>query len=309
MKDEGGVVEDVRGRVFLTDLLPRRIVSLVPSITETLFDFGCADRLIARTDYCVHPAETSRIPSIGGTKNPDLGAIRSLQPDLVFANQEENRKADVDVLEASGIPVFLTFPCSVSQAIEDLDKIAALLDVSPTAREIILPIRKMARNLRSHVRPFVSVFVPIWRDPWMTFNAETFVHDLLSVLGLHNVFADRDRRYPLAADLDRAEPKSVDGRDTRYPRVTLEEVAARRPQRVLLPDEPYVFGQADADEVARALDLPDACVRLIDGSWLFWHGTRMRHALSELTFVRFFDLTSVRQGGHPSAVAPEANLK
>ncbi|MGH2592454.1 MAG: helical backbone metal receptor [Anaerolineae bacterium] len=294
----GDVITDVRGRVFPLDSPARRIVSLAPSITETLFDFGCADRLIGRTDYCVHPAETSRVPSLGGTKNPDLDAIRSLQPDLVFANQEENRKAGVDALEASGIPVFLTFPRSVSQAIEDLDKIAALLDVSPTAREIILPIRKMARNLRSHVRPFVSVFVPIWRDPWMTFNAETFAHDLLSVLGLHNVFADRNRRYPLAADLDRAEPKSVDGRDTRYPRVTLEEIAARRPQRVLLPDEPYVFGQSDADEVARALDLPGERVWLIDGSLLFWHGTRMRRALADLPTIVY---------GLP--IAPEHNLR
>jgi len=295
------MVEDARGKVFSTNLPARRIVSLVPSITETLFDLGCAGRLIARTDYCVHPAEAIHIPSVGGTKNPDLDAIRWLRPDLVFANQEENRKADVEALAASGIPVFLAFPRSVAQAIEDLERIAALLDVSPTAREIIVSIKRAARNLRSHVRPFVSVFVPIWRDPlraepveaWMTFNAETFAHDLLSTLGLYNVFADRHRRYPLAADLGRAGAKPAEGRDTRYPRVTLDEVAARRPQLVLLPDEPYVFGPADAGEVAHALNLPGERVRLIDGSLLFWHGTRLGRALADL----------------PAMVAAEANIE
>ncbi len=284
---------DFRGKVFSADRPPQRIVSLVPSITESLFDFACADRLVARTDYCMHPAEAGAIPSIGGTKNPDRVAIRALQPDLVFANQEENRQADVEALEASGLRVFLTFPRSVSQAIDDLARIAALLGVDSTGHELTLSIRKMARNLRSHLRPFVSVFVPIWRDPpraepveaWMTFNAETFAHDLLVTLGLHNVFADRDRRYPLAADLKRAEVRPAAGRDTRYPRVTLDEVAARRPQLVLLPDEPYIFRQSDADDLARALDLPADRVRLIDGSLLFWHGTRMRRALAELPAV------------------------
>ncbi len=254
----------------------------MPSITETLFDFGCAERLIARTDYCIRPAEAGRIPSVGGTKNPDLDAIRSLQPDLVFANQEENRKADVEALDASGVRVFLVFPRSVAQAIEDLDKIATLLHASPAARDIVLTIKKMARNLRSRVRPCVPVFVPIWRDPWMTFNAETFAHDLLRTLGGFNVFADRDRRYPLAADLARAAAQPAPGRDTRYPRVSLAEAAARRPQLAWLPDEPYAFQRADADEVAQALDLPGDRVRLIDGSLLFWHGTRLRRALAEL---------------------------
>lgn len=282
MKDESGdQVRDVRGRVFSLPCPPRRIVSLVPSITETLFDFGCADRLVARTDYCVRPAEASRIPSIGGTKNPNLDLARALQPDLVFANQEENRGSDVAALEASGIPVFLTFPRAIAQAVTDLENIAALLGVSEVAREMIAAIKRAARNRRSHVRPFVPVFVPIWRDPWMTFNADTYAHDVLAAHGLYNVFADRDRRYPLAADLGRGEAKFAEGRDTRYPRVTLEEADARRPGLALLPDEPYRFTQTDAGDVARALGLPPNCVQLIDGSLLFWHGTRMLRTLTE----------------------------
>lgn len=282
MKDKGDDhIRDVRGRAVVLPSSPRRIVSLVPSITETLFDFGCADRLMARTDFCIRPAETARVPSVGGTKNPDLDFVRALRPDLAFANQEENREPDVAALEASGIPVFLTFPRSIAQAVADLEKFATLLDAGEDAREMIASIKRAARNRRSHVRPFVPVFVPIWRDPWMTFNADTFAHDMLAAHGLYNVFADRDRRYPLAADLGLGAAKSADGRDTRYPRVTLEEAAARRPGLVLLPDEPYPFTQTDAGDVARALDLPAERVRLIDGGLLFWHGTRMRRSLAE----------------------------
>jgi ABC-type Fe3+-hydroxamate transport system substrate-binding protein len=285
MKGESdGRIRDIRGRAFSLPSSPRRIVSLVPSITETLFDFGCADRLIARTDFCVRPAEAARVPSAGGTKNPNLDLIRGLQPDLVFANREENRRSDVDALEASGIPVFLTFPRDIAQAVADLEKIGRLLGVSEAARELIAAITRAARNRRSHVRPFVSVFVPIWRDPWMTLNADTFAHDVLAAHGLYNVFADRDRRYPLAADLGYGEARSAEGRDTRYPRVTLEAVDARRPSLVLLPDEPYRFTRTDAGDLARALGLSPDCVRLIDGSLLFWHGTRMLRALTSGEF-------------------------
>lgn len=286
-------VEDIRGRKFEAGFSAQRLVSLVPSITETLFDFGCAERLVARTDYCVHPAAAQHILSIGGTKNPDLDAIRALRPHLVFANQEENRKASVDALEANGIPVFLTFPRTVAQAISDLQKIATLLGVYSTAYEIVESITELLRHLKQRERSTVPVFVPIWReslktqpgDVWMTFNAETYTHDLLSVLGLHNVFASRERKYPLAADLNRAEAEETlaAGRDTRYPRVTLDEVAAQRPDLVLLPDEPYEFGDVDADDIAATLELPREQVHLIDGSLLFWHGTRMRRALRGLT--------------------------
>jgi hypothetical protein len=116
----------------------------------------------------------------------------------------------------------------------------------------------------------------------MTFNADTFAHDLLLKLNLINIFAKRERRYPLAADLHRAEAKLIEGRDTRYPRVTLAEVADAQPQLVLLPDEPYVFGEKHAQDLVDALKLPRERIHLIDGSLLFWHGARMLRAFDEL---------------------------
>src|SRR5262249_43166653 len=132
-------------------------------------------------------------------------------------------------------------------------------------------------------------FVPIWRDPWMTFNRHTFMHDLLAACGAENVFADRERHYPLQADLGNADPlpandPRIAGRDTRYPRITLEEVVAAQPDIVLLPDEPYKFTQTDVDEIAK-LDIPAARneqIHLVDGSLLTWHGTRIAYALHEL---------------------------
>jgi ABC-type Fe3+-hydroxamate transport system substrate-binding protein len=123
----------------------------------------------------------------------------------------------------------------------------------------------------------------------MTVNRDTYMHDLLHTIGVENVFADRERRYPLAADLGTAEPIPADDprvreRDVRYPRVSLDEIVAMQPEVVLLPDEPYVFTQADADEIAR-LDIPAAKngqIYLVEGSLLTWHGTRIAYALRDL---------------------------
>jgi len=133
------------------------------------------------------------------------------------------------------------------------------------------------------------VFVPIWSDPLMTFNQDTYIHDLLRVCGGNNVFAERDRKYPLAADVGDADPYSQDdprvmGRDTRYPRVTLDEVVAAQPDIILLPSEPYGFTEADIATFA-ALDVPAAKnkqIKLVDGSYLTWHGTRVAYALNAI---------------------------
>ena len=135
-------------------------------------------------------------------------------------------------------------------------------------------------------------FVPIWRDPWMTINKHTYIHDVLRVCGGENVFADRERHFPLAADLGTAEslaandPRVAD-RDTRYPRISLEEIIAAQPEIVLLPDEPYAFSDLDAAGFAD-LDIPAArsnAIYVVDGSLLSWHGTRIAYALRELPAI------------------------
>ncbi len=273
------------------DYVPQRVVSLVPSMTESLFDLNLGSRVIGVTDYCTRPAEgVRRLPRLGGTKNPNIEAIVALRPDLVIMNQEENRRADAEALQAAGIPTWVTHPNTVREA---LDLLWTIMDVfeepSMVPRVRLIEVAyEWTLGVTKEQTP-KRVLVPIWRDPWMTFNRETYIHDLLSTCGAENVFADRVRRYPLRADLGLAEALPADDprlqdRDTRYPRITLEEVVAAQPEIVLLPDEPYVFTQADADEIAR-LDIPAARngqIHLVDGSLLTWHGTRIAYALRDL---------------------------
>jgi len=271
---------------------PHQVVSLVPSITESLFDLGVGDRVVAVTDYCVHPvAGVAALPKIGGTKNPDLDRIIALQPDLVFANQEENRREDVEALRAAGIPVWVTFPHTVNEAMNLLWAIMDVFDQPGMVHRVRLieqTVDFVERIGMTRTQP-CRVFVPIWYDPLMTFNHETFIHDLLRVCGGQNVFAERERLYPLAADLGQspafaADDPRVSGRDTRYPRVTWDEVEAAQPDVILLPSEPYTFIDAHVPEFAK-LDVPAAHngqIHLVDGSLLTWHGTRIAHALTVL---------------------------
>jgi ABC-type Fe3+-hydroxamate transport system substrate-binding protein len=133
------------------------------------------------------------------------------------------------------------------------------------------------------------VFVPIWYDPLMTANGDTYLHDVLRVCGGANVFADRERQFPLKADLGQVEPLSPDdvrvqGRDTRYPRITMDEIVAAQPDVILLPSEPFLFTDAHV-ELFRELDVPAAKqdrIHLVDGTLLTWHGTRVAHAFDQL---------------------------
>lgn len=263
---------------------PMRIVSLVPSDTYSLARLGLSSRIIGRTDYCVEPPElAARVPAIGGTKNPRVEEILDLSPDLVIANQEENSRSDIEALRKAGVPVLVSFPKSVAEGISHLARLAEVLGVSssPEVAELLARGRAMCKEaeaLRCAQRP-LRVFCPIWMDPLMTIHGDTFISDMLDLAGGFNVFSDRARRYPLAADLGRAQPlppEKVEGRDTRYPRVTLEEVCDRAPEVVLLPDEPHPFSPEDA-RVFQALDIPAARSQAIvfcKGKDICWPGAQ-----------------------------------
>ncbi|MAU10904.1 MAG: ABC transporter substrate-binding protein [Anaerolineaceae bacterium] len=245
---------------------PRRIVSLIPSMTETLFDLNLGERVVGRTDYCTRPEErVSAIPSIGGPKNPNISAILSLQPDLVIANHEENRKQDVEALEAAGITVWVTYPRTVDDVFVLLwDVMNALEETSMVPRVRLIEYQyDWVKGLFLDEKDLPRVFVPIWKNPLMTISSDTYMHDLLAVCGGENVFADQEARYP---------------------QITLADVEASQPDIVLLPEEPYAFTETDAAEFGR-LDIPAAKtqqIHLVDGSLLSWHGTRIAYALEKL---------------------------
>jgi ABC-type Fe3+-hydroxamate transport system substrate-binding protein len=246
---------------------PERIVSLVPSVTETLFALGLGNRVVGVTDWCLHPAaELASIARVRGTKNPDLAAIERLSPDLVLANLEENREIDVRRLRSRGITVWVDFPCSVAEVAAQVGWLARLGAPADRARALVESLERAAAEARTRrpARP-LRCFVAVWKDPWMTLSAATYAHDLLDHLGFANVFAD-------ATD--------------RYPRVGLDEVAARDPEVVLLPDEPYRF---TADEARALREGPLAAtaaaqagaIRVVDGTLAFWPGPRTVRALTD----------------------------
>jgi len=273
---------------------PKRVVSLVPSLTESLFDLGLGSSLVGVTDYCIYPPEAANLPRLGGTKNPRLKEILALKPDLVMANWEENTRQTVESLEAAGVAVWVTFPRSVAESMEVLWKIAELY----RSQEAVLRLKNLEVALdwtssAAAESDTLRCFCPIWQDQtqagllwWMTFNSHTYCHDLLHILGGQNVFADRERRYPLEADLGLASPIDAGEADTRYPHVTLQEVLQAQPEVILLPSEPFSFDEAHRQQIvallASTLAVQTGRVHLVDGSLITWHGTRLARALREL---------------------------
>lgn len=286
-------VRDDMGREVILARPPRRIVSLVPSDTYTLFAIGAGERVVGRTGFCVLPAgQVEALPSVGGTKDVDPDAVMALEPDLVVANQEENARAPLEELARRGAPLFVSFVRRVAEGVAHMARLARMLGLArePAAADLARRAYQLLRpeaEIEAAAAAMPRAFVPIWKDPLMTFHQDTYASDLLLQIGCANAFADRERRYPLAADLGRRSPLPTDrmgDRDTRYPRVTIDEVIARAPDVVLLPDEPHRFDEADVEWIG-GLDLPAArrgAVALADGKDLFWYGARAVEALPRL---------------------------
>jgi ABC-type hemin transport system substrate-binding protein len=233
---------------------PQRIVSLVPSLTELVWWFGLSDRLVGRTTFCTEPSGyVDRIPRIGGTKNPAIEKILALAPDLVITNREENRREDVEALEAAGLDVLLTDPTTVSGAVEMVVELGERLGCPGRARELAEETRRELEVPPPARRP--RVFVAIWKTPLLGLGCESYGHSVLEAAGADNVLGGRPR----------------------YPETSLAEVAELRPDLVLLPDEPYPFKPADCAAFAAA-----APARIVSGQLLWWYGPRMPAALREL---------------------------
>jgi ABC-type Fe3+-hydroxamate transport system substrate-binding protein len=277
-------VFDDRRRSLAFAAPPKRVVSLVPSDTLNVAALGCAGALVGCTDYCELPADVvARLPRVGGTKNPRLDEVVALLPDLVIANQEENTRGDLEALAQRGVRVYVAFPRRVADGLAHLARLARILgvDADGDVKRLLACAyqeHRAAEDARKGARA-VRAFCPIWMKPLMTIHGDTFISDMLDLCGAANVFADRERRYPLAADTGSAAPlpaEQVGQRDVRYPRVTLDEVVARAPEIVLLPDEPHPFTEEDAN-VFRALDIPAArrgAVVRTSGKDLCWYGAR-----------------------------------
>jgi ABC-type Fe3+-hydroxamate transport system substrate-binding protein len=246
---------------------PQRIISLVPSWTETLFAMGLGSEVVGVTRFCVEPADAvASIAKIGGTKNPDLRAIEKLQPDFVIANAEENRREDVEKIREHGVAVFTTYPKTIPGAVDSILKLGTALrresEANVMAREIVRNVSGIEASVGVWSKLPFRVFCPIWKNPWMAFNADTYAHDVLRMLGFNNIFASAGERYPTT---------------------TLAEAIERKPDIVLLPDEPYEFKDRDIEELKKVL--PAALARrvmLVSGRDLHWYGVHMVKGLMTL---------------------------
>jgi ABC-type Fe3+-hydroxamate transport system substrate-binding protein len=231
-----------------------RVVSLVPSATETLLALGITP--VACTRFCEQP----RLPTVGGTKNPDVAAIVALAPDLVVVNNEENRVEDANALAAAGVTLHDMSPRSVADVGPE---VVALCERLGLAVPMPFGADDYDAWLASVLSPrWFDAFVAVWRRPWMSLATDTYGSSLLDLLGVDNVFSD-----------------SLD----RYPEVTLSEVAARAPNLIVLPSEPYAFAERHAEEI-RA-EVPGVPIVFVDGRDLFWWGIRTPAAADRLRAV------------------------
>jgi len=230
---------DDTGRAVEVPDAVERVVSIVPSLTESIAATA-PGLLVGATDWCTHPADLD-VVRVKGTKNPDVGAITELRPDVVLANAEENREPDLDALRAAGLAVWVTDVRTVDGAFTSLARMVSAcglrrpewIDEAASAWAAVRPFEPRRRAV-----------VPIWRRPWMAVGSDTFTGAVLARLGVDNVLADSPERYP---------------------RIALDELPDA--DLVVLPDEPYRFAADDGPEA-----FPGVPAALVSGRHLTWYG-------------------------------------
>lgn len=239
---------------------PQKIISLVPSLTELLFDFGLGDKVIGRTRFCIHPKKAvTDVPVIGGTKNPRVEDILSLEPDLIIANKEENRKTDIEQLEID-TEVMVTDIRTIEEALISIYDIANRVGVPDKARKLIAEIQQEMDHIPDE--PALRTAYFIWREPWMTVGNDTYIHSVLSRWNLQNVYEQK----------------------TRYPNTTLQELADKAPELIILSSEPYPFKEKHIKEVGSVC--PKSNIVLANGEWFSWYGSRMAASFKQLNIFR-----------------------
>jgi ABC-type Fe3+-hydroxamate transport system substrate-binding protein len=244
---------DMTGREVLLPRIPKRIVSLVPSQTELLHDLGLEDEVVGITKFCVHPEAWFRSKTrVGGTKQVHTGRVAALSPDLILANREENTKEQVEALSKIS-PVWVSDIRTLEDALMMISHVGCICDRRAKARDIAEAIQGGFDTLQPPPAR-KRVAYGIWQHPWMWAGRDTFISDLLRRIGYRNVL-----------------------QDTRYPELSLADLALLRPDLVLLSSEPYPFREAHIAAVREAI--PGADVRLVDGEMFSWYGSRLVHAV------------------------------
>lgn len=237
---------------YIPQQAPKRIISLVPSQTELLHDLGLEEEVIGITKFCVHPEKWFRTKTrIGGTKTIDIEKIKQLQPDLIIANKEENEKEQVEALQSIA-PVWMSDIHTLEDALQMIRIVGDITFRKEQAAHIAATIAKNFSAL--HPIQEQSALYLIWRKPWMTIGKDTFIHHMMSHIGLRNVYEDLGR----------------------YPEISEEDMKDRNPSLVLLSSEPYPFKEQHIAELQRIL--PEAKIILVDGEMFSWYGSRLLYS-------------------------------
>lgn len=243
---------DQLGRRVLLPDTPKRIVSLVPSQTELLFDLGLDEAVVGITKFCIHPQKWFQTKTkVGGTKNCNIALIRSLQPDLIIANKEENTQEQIEAMSAFA-PVWVSDIVTYADAVNMIGLVGKILNSEAKAMQLIATIDKAFQQLPPHPVQ-TSVAYLIWKEPFITIGADTFIHTILSLAGYRNVFADR----------------------LRYPEISITDIQLKAPRLLFLSSEPYPFRQKHIGEL-QAL-LPGTRIHLVNGEMFSWYGSRLQH--------------------------------
>lgn len=233
---------------------PQRIISLVPSQTELLFDLGLGERVVGITKFCIHPETWFKTKHrVGGTKKVDFGKLRALKPDLIIGNKEENERKDIEQLVRE-FPVWMSDVRDLSGALEMINGIGVLVGSPERAAELSRRITEGFNSIRPLDEPLTVAYF-IWRDPFMVAGHGTFINDMLRRCGLVNVF-DED--------------------DARYPEISPRDLAEADPDIILLSSEPYPFKEQHMAELN--MICPGTPVRIVDGELFSWYGSRLLHS-------------------------------
>lgn len=234
--------------------LPRRIISLVPSQTELLYDLGLEDKIVGLTKFCVHPSERVKgVSKIGGTKNIKTELIRSLAPDLVIANKEENVKEQVEAL-AIDFPVWISDVHDLGSALEMINHVGQITGQSTTAARLANDIAAGFDSIEKANGTKHTAAYLIWKDPWMTAGGDTFISKMMGKAGFENIFASYDR----------------------YPSISLSDISEKKPDLILLSSEPYPFKEVHIPLLQECC--LSAKVIVVDGEMFSWYGSRLLKA-------------------------------
>ncbi|WP_375437115.1 ABC transporter substrate-binding protein [uncultured Hymenobacter sp.] len=236
---------------------PKRIISLVPSQTELLFDLGLGERVVGVTKFCVHPTKAHKTAAVvGGTKNFDFEKIKTLKPDLILGNKEENYQDGIEQLAAK-YPVWLSDISTLDEALDMIRRVGLITGRKEKAIALATEIAASFASLKTALEPISAAYF-IWRKPYMIAATSTFIDDLLLRTGFRNVFTNL----------------------ARYPEVTAEQLTAAAPQQILLSSEPYPFSEKHVAEFQSIC--PAAQIRIVDGELFSWYGSRLLHSAAYL---------------------------